>query len=133
MLTGPGVLAGSPLLFGISSLATIISGYPFLRGAVQSLSSRGSLTTDTLVSSATIASLLMRESLTGLTVIWLLNLGEYLQAITLQRTRREIRALLSMDDEEVWLVIGETEVRQPLASIQPGNLVAVIYRPAYSS
>ena len=125
VLTGPGVLASSPLLFGISSLATIISGYPFLRGAVQSLSSRGSLTTDTLVSSATIASLLMRESMTGLTVIWLLNLGEYLQAITLQRTRREIRALLSMDDEEVWLVIGETEVRQPLASIQPGNLVAV--------
>jgi len=125
VLTGPGVLAGSPLLLGISSLATIISGYPFLRGAVHSLSTRGNLTTDTLVSSATIASLLMRESLTGLTVIWLLNLGEYLQALTLHRTRREIRALLSMEDEEVWHVIGETEVRQPVTSLRPGSLVAV--------
>jgi manganese/zinc-transporting P-type ATPase C len=125
VLTGPGPLAASPLLFGISSLATIISGYPFLRGAVRSLSSRGSLTTDTLVSSATVASLLMRESVTGLTVIWLLNLGEYLQALTLQRTRRAIRALLVMEDEEVWLVVGTTEARQLLNSVRPGDVLAV--------
>jgi cation-transporting P-type ATPase C len=125
VLTGPGPLAASPLLFAISSLATIISGYPFLRGAVRSLSNRGTLTTDTLVSSATIASLFMRESVTGLTVIWLLNLGEYLQALTLYRTRRAIRALLAPGDEEVWLVVDAAEVLQPLHAIQVGDVVAV--------
>ena len=125
IVMGPGPLAASPLLFGVSAVATIVSGYPFLRGAVRSLSNRGALTTDTVVSSATVASILMRESVTGLVVIWLLNLGEYLQAITLRRTRRAIRALLSVEDEEVWLVVGQTEVRQPLASVQPQDLIAV--------
>lgn len=125
LLTGPGPLAANPFLFGVSAIATIISGYPFLRGAVQSFTNRRSLTTDTLVSSATVASILMRESVTGLVVIWLLNLGEYLQALTLRRTRRAIRALLSVDDEEVWLVVGQTEIRQPLASVQPHDLIAV--------
>jgi len=125
LLTGPGLLAASPLWFGIGALATIISGYPFLRGAVRSFTERGSLTTDTLVSSATVASIFMRESVTGLVVIWLLNLGEYLQAVTLRRTRLAIRALLSLDSEEVWLVVDGTEIRQPLSSVQPGDLVAV--------
>jgi cation-transporting P-type ATPase C len=125
LVTRPGPLAASPLLFSVSAIATVISGYPFLRGAIRSFANRGSLTTDTLVSSATVASILMRESVTGLVVIWLLNLGEYLQALTLHRTRRAIRALLSMEDEEIWLVVGESEVRQPLPSVRPGDLLAV--------
>src|SRR5206468_11952529 len=87
LITGPGALAANPVLFGISAVATIISGYPFLRGALRSLSRGGSMTTDTLVSSATIASIIMRESVTALVVISLLNLGEYLQALVLRRTR----------------------------------------------
>jgi cation-transporting P-type ATPase C len=67
----------------------------------------------------------MRESLTALVVIWLLNLGEYLQALVLRRTRSAIRALLSTDDEKVWAVIGANEVELPLASIRPGDLIAI--------
>jgi cation-transporting P-type ATPase C len=130
LVTGPGPLAAHPALFAITAVTTLLSGIPFLRGAVGSLTKGGGVTTDTLVSSATMASLILRESVTGLTVIWLLNLGEYLQALTLRRTRRAIRALLSMGDDEVWLVIGTTEVRQHLHTIQPGDLVAV-YAGAY--
>jgi cation-transporting P-type ATPase C len=125
ILFGPGILAGSPPLFAISAIATIVSGYPFLRGAVRTFTNRGGLTTDTLVSSATLASIVMRESLTGLTVIWLLNLGEYLQALTLRRTRQAIRALLSVEDTTVWLVIDNVEVERPLAAVQPGDQIAI--------
>lgn len=125
LIMGSGHLVANPVLFGISTVATIISGYPFLRGALRSMSRRDSMTTDTLVSSATIASIIMRESVTALVVIWLLNLGEYLQALVLRRTRRAIRALLSLDDEKVWIVVGSTEVEQPLATVRPGNLIAV--------
>jgi cation-transporting P-type ATPase C len=130
LLTGPGPLAAHPALFAITAITTLASGIPFLRGAVGSLTKGGGVTTDTLVSSATMASLILRESVTGLTVIWLLNLGEYLQAITLRRTRRAIRALLSTGDEEVWLVIDAIEVRRHLHAIQPGDLIAV-YAGAY--
>ena len=130
LVTGPGPLAAHPALWAITAITTLVSGLPFLRGAVSSMTKGGGVTTDTLVSSATMASLILRESVTGLTVIWLLNLGEYLQALTLRRTRRAIRALLNMGDDEVWLVMGTIEVRRHLHAIQPNDLVAV-YAGAY--
>jgi manganese/zinc-transporting P-type ATPase C len=130
LVTGPGPLAAHPALFALTAITTLVSGTFFLRGAVGSLTKGSGVTTDTPVSFATMASLILRESVTGLTVIRLLNLGEYLQALTLRRTRRAIRALLSTGDDEVWLVIAMTEVRQHLHTIQPGDLVAV-YAGAY--
>jgi manganese-transporting P-type ATPase C len=125
LLFGAGFLAGHPAIMVITTAATLVSGLPFFRGALRSLTNQGSLTTDTLVSSATLASLVLRESVTGLTVNWLLNLGEYLQTLTLQRARRAIRELLSTGEDEVWVVQVTGEVRQPLQAVQPGELVAV--------
>lgn len=125
LLFGPGVLAGSPFLFLVSAAATVVSGYPFIRGALRTAEGKAGITTDTLVGSATIASLLMRESITALTVIWLLNLGEYLQAITLRRTRQAIRELLEIGEEEVWLVANGVEIRVQLETIRPGDLVVI--------
>ena len=122
---GATALAGSPVLFAISTTATIVSGYPFLRGGFRALTGRGGLDTDALITSATIASLLLRESVTSLIVIWLLNLGELLQALTLRRTRRAIQDLLSIGDQDVWLVAGGAEVKVPLQQIRVGQAVAV--------
>ena len=125
LLFGSGFLSGHPVIMVITTTATLVLGLPFFRGALYSLRSRRGLTTDTLVSSATLASLVLRESVTGLTVNWLLNLGEYLQTLTLQRTRRAIRALLATGEDEVWIVQDTVESRQPLTAVRPGNLVAV--------
>ena len=61
----------------VASGVTIFTGYPFLRGALRSLRS-GRAGTDALVSAATVASLILRENVVALTVLWLLNIGEYL-------------------------------------------------------
>jgi cation-transporting P-type ATPase C len=87
---------GRPPLLGASGQlvatgVTIFTGYPFLRGALRSLRS-GRAGTDALVSAATIASLVLRENVVALTVLWLLNIGEYLQDLTVRRTRRAIAA-----------------------------------------
>jgi cation-transporting P-type ATPase C len=125
VLFGATALAGSPVLLTISTIATIVSGYPFLRGGFRALTGRGSLDTDALITAATIASLALRENVTALVVIWLLNLGELLQAITLRRTRREIEGLLSIGDEQVWIVANGVEVKVPLESVKVGDTVAV--------
>ena len=125
IITGSGIFVGNPLVFAVTTIATLITGYPFFRGAVRSLLRRSQVTTDTLVSSATLASVVLRENVTALTVIWLLNLGEHLQAVTLRRTRQAIRGLLSMEDEDVWLVVNETEMSQPLSTVAVGDLLAV--------
>ncbi|AUX34054.1 cation-transporting ATPase [Sorangium cellulosum] len=122
---GAGALASNPIIGGVNIAATLISGYSFLKGWWRSIAGQTGMNTDTLVGSATIASLLLRENVTALTVLWLLNLGEYLQALTLKRTERAIRDLLEVPDEEIWQVVGEQEVRRPAAELQPGDMIAV--------
>ncbi|MDB5068764.1 MAG: cation-transporting ATPase, partial [Chloroflexi bacterium] len=129
------LLRHPPLLSGrastVASLATLVTGYPFFRGAARSLTRRSPGGTDALVTAATVASLLLRENVVALTVLWLLNIGEFLQELTLRRTRRAIQDLLSLGDDTVWVVVGEgagVEVQTALASVTAGDVVAV-YAP----
>ena len=85
---------------------TVFTGYPFLRGALGSLRS-GRAGTDALVSAATVASLVLRENVVALTVLWLLNIGEYLQDLTLRRTRRAISELLRGSQDTAWIRLTE--------------------------
>ncbi|GAA4677760.1 manganese-exporting P-type ATPase CtpC [Nocardioides nanhaiensis] len=87
----------------VATGVTIFTGYPFLRGALRGLAGRRAPGTDALVSAATLASLVLRENVVALTVLWLLNIGEYLQDLTLRRTRRAIRDLLTGVQSEAWV------------------------------
>jgi cation-transporting P-type ATPase C len=127
------VFARPPLLGTSGRLVatgvTVFTGYPFLRGALRSLRS-GRAGTDALVSAATVASLILRENVVALTVLWLLNIGEYLQDLTLRRTRRAISELLRGSQDTAWVRLSEgpdagTEVQVPIDSLQIGDLVVV--------
>ncbi|GAB3461541.1 cation-translocating P-type ATPase [Kineococcus endophyticus] len=126
---------GRPPLLGptsrlVATGVTIFSGYPFLKGAVGALVGRRSAGTDALVSAATVASLLLRENVVALTVLWLLNIGEYLQDLTLRRTRRAIADLLQGSETTAWVqrtaADGQVvEQRVDLAELEVGDLVVV--------
>ena len=104
---------------------TIFTGYPFLRGALRSLRS-GRAGTDALVSAATVASLVLRENVVALTVLWLLNIGEYLQDLTLRRTRRAISELLRGSQDTAWVRLADgQEVQVPIDSVQIGDEVVI--------
>ena len=129
------VLGRPPVLTGRSRLlatgVSVFTGYPFVKGAVGSLAGRRSAGTDALVTAATFASLLLRENVVALTVLWLLNIGEWLQTVTLRRTRRAISALLAGTDTTAWVVVpgadGEPAVERQveLARLRTGDLVVV--------
>ncbi|MFA4082481.1 heavy metal translocating P-type ATPase [Mycobacteroides salmoniphilum] len=110
----------------LATAVTIFSGYPFLRGALAALRSGRSAGTDLLVSAATVASLVLRENVVALTVLWLLNIGEYLQDLTLRRTRRAIADLLSGSQDTSWVRLRDgTEVQVATASLVVGDEVVV--------
>ncbi|WP_343708883.1 manganese-exporting P-type ATPase CtpC [Mycobacterium sp.] len=113
----------------VATGATLFMGYPFLRGALRSLRS-GRAGTDALVTAATVASLALRENVVALTVLWLLNIGEYLQDLTLRRTRRAISDLLRGTADTAWVLITDgdqkgTEVQVPIDTVQIGDDVVV--------
>ena len=127
------VFARPPLLGPSGRLVatgvTVFTGYPFLRGAVSSLRS-GKAGTDALVSAATVASLILRENVVALTVLWLLNIGEYLQDLTLRRTRRAISELLRGSQDTAWIRLSEgteagTELQVPIDTLQIGDEVVI--------
>ncbi|OOK82081.1 heavy metal translocating P-type ATPase family protein [Mycobacterium kansasii] len=109
----------------VATGVTIFTGYPFLRGALRSLRS-GKAGTDALVSAATVASLILRENVVALTVLWLLNIGEYLQDLTLRRTRRAISELLRGNQDTAWIRLTDgAEVQVPIDTVQIGDEVVV--------
>jgi manganese/zinc-transporting P-type ATPase C len=127
------VFARPPLLGPSGRLVatgvTVFTGYPFLRGALSSLRS-GKAGTDALVSAATVASLILRENVVALTVLWLLNIGEYLQDLTLRRTRRAISELLRGSQDTAWIRLtggakAGTEIQVPIDTVQIGDEVVI--------
>jgi cation-transporting P-type ATPase C len=109
----------------VATGATVFMGYPFLRGAARSLRS-GRAGTDALVTAATVASLVLRENVVALTVLWLLNIGEYLQDLTLRRTRRAISDLLRGTTDAAWVRLDDgNEVQVPIDTVQIGDDVVV--------
>nr|WP_277395837.1 cation-translocating P-type ATPase [Hoyosella rhizosphaerae] len=124
VLRRPPVLGPTSRLFATG--VTIITGYPFLKGAVRSLTKSKVGGTDTLVSAATVASLLLRENVVALTVLWLLNIGEYLQELTLRRTRRAISDLLSGAQDTVFLRTADgSEVKVDIDTVRVGDYVVI--------
>ena len=69
------------------------------------------------------SSIALSENVTALIVIWLLNLGEYLEEVTLRRTRAAIRELLSAADEEIWVWVNGVEVSLSPKSVHRGAIV----------
>ncbi|WP_234787950.1 manganese-exporting P-type ATPase CtpC [Mycolicibacter sinensis] len=109
----------------IATGATVFMGYPFFRGALRSLRS-GRAGTDTLVTVAIVASMVLRENVVALTVLWLLNIGEYLQELTLRRTRRAIADLLRGTADTAWIRLADgSEVQVPIDTLEIGDEVVI--------
>ena len=73
---------------------------------------------------------MLRENVVALTVLWLLNIGEYLQDLTLRRTRRAISELLRGSQDTAWIRLTDgpqagTEVQVPIDTVQIGDEVVV--------
>ncbi|WP_181782775.1 heavy metal translocating P-type ATPase [Pseudonocardia pini] len=110
----------------VATGVTIFTGYPFLRGALRSLGGGRGAGTDALVSAATVASLVLRENVVALTVLWLLNIGEYLQDLTLRRSRRAISDLLTGAQTRTWTRLADgTEVEVDIDAVSLGDEVVV--------
>jgi cation-transporting P-type ATPase C len=110
----------------VATGATIFTGYPFLRGALRSLTGGKGVGTDALVSAATVASLVLRENVVALTVLWLLNIGEYLQDLTLRRSRRAVSELLTGAQTTTWARRPDgTEAEVDIADVKPDDEVVI--------
>lgn len=101
-MKSPATLLGRFLT--LPALTALSLALPILRSGWNSLAARGRPNADTLSATAILASILAGRGWSALTIIWLADIAELLTAYTMGRTRRAIRAMLSVGEDIVWRV-----------------------------
>ncbi len=84
----------SPLLFNIAAVTTIVAGYPFFKSGLASLVKGHKVSHDAIVGLTGMVLVLLRESVPGLTVIWLANIIALIESIVLKSTVKISRQIV---------------------------------------
>jgi len=97
---------------------------PIFRNGFDALRTTRRPNADTLSATAILASILAGKDVAALTVIWLADIAELLTGWTMDRTRRAIRDMLAVGDDEVWRLEADgAVVKVPLESVVVGDRV----------
>jgi Ca2+-transporting ATPase len=94
LIMGRSTLSSSQQIFNLAALTTIVSGYPILRRGIAHLVETKKMNHDLLISIATLILLAMRESITGLSILWLIQLSGLFNYVMQVRSRRAIDEML---------------------------------------
>ncbi len=112
----------------IYAIAIAIGGYAILRSAIASARARR-IDMNVLMTISVIGAAALGDWSEGALVVVLFSVGTFLQAMTLDRTRRAIRSLLDLAPEEAQVLRDGTDVAVTAASLMPGDIVRV--RPGF--
>ncbi|MBS4030213.1 MAG: cation-translocating P-type ATPase [Clostridiales bacterium] len=107
----------------LATVTTLVAGYPIIRSGVETLVTRKKLNNDMLISTATVVSLLLKENITGLVVVWLVNLSTLFQTLTMEKSRKAIKDMLQGREETAWIEIDGTVVSIPVENVEVGNTI----------
>jgi len=111
-----------PTALAIASL--ILGGYPILKSAVRTLLIPD-LNVDTLVSIAAIAAAAVGAYREAATVIFIMLLGEFLEGVTVGKTRKAIASLIQLSPKTAWVRRENKEVEIPIEDVKPKEVIIV--------
>jgi Cd2+/Zn2+-exporting ATPase len=111
-----------PTALAIASL--ILGGYPIVKSAAKTLLIPD-LNVDTLVSIAAIAAAAVGAYREAATVIFIMLLGEFLEGVTVGKTRKAIASLIQLSPKTAWVRREDKEVQVPIEDVNPKEVVIV--------
>jgi len=111
-----------PTAFAIASL--ILGGYPIVKSAVKALFIPD-LNVDTLVSIAALAAVSVGAYQEAATVIFIMLLGEFLEHLTVGKTRKAIASLIQLSPKTAWVRREDKEVQVPIEEVKTKEVVIV--------
>ncbi len=122
-LIGRSPLASSPHVFNLVALTTIVSGYPILRNGIAALLQKKRINCDLIIFLATLVLLAMRESLTGLSVLWIVHLSNLFQQVMQLKTQNSIREILAGKQQQAWLMANNQIQAVKISEIKNDDIV----------
>jgi Cd2+/Zn2+-exporting ATPase len=111
-----------PTALAIVSL--ILGGYPIVKSAIKTLLIPD-LNVDTLVSIAAISATAVGAYREAATVIFIMLLGEFLEGVTVGKTRKAIASLIQLSPKTAWVRRENKEVQVPIEDVNPKEVVIV--------
>jgi len=111
-----------PTALAIASL--ILGSYPIVKSAVKTLLIPD-LNVDTLVSIAAISATAVGAYREAATVIFIMLLGEFLEGVTVGKTRKAVASLIQLSPKTAWVRRENKEVQVPIEDVKPKEVVIV--------
>jgi Cd2+/Zn2+-exporting ATPase len=111
-----------PTAFAIASL--VLGGYPIIKSAIKALFIPD-LNVDTLVSVAALAAVSVGAYQEAATVIFIMLLGEFLEHLTVGKTRKAIASLIQLSPKTAWVRKEDKEIQVPIEKVKAKEIVIV--------
>jgi Cd2+/Zn2+-exporting ATPase len=116
---------GPPALSKILSVVSlVIGGYPIVKSAIQALLIPD-LNVNTLVSIAAISATAVGAYHEAATVLFIMLVGEFLEGLTAEKTRKAISSLIQLAPKTAWLRRNGQEVRVSIDEVKAKEVVIV--------
>jgi Cu+-exporting ATPase len=110
--------------YRIALIAAVLGGARVLYGSLDSLL-QGRIGADLALAIATVAAILIKEHLVAAEIVFIGMLGECLESITFERTRRAVRQLAELTPRRCWRLRDGQEERILVSELQVGDHVVV--------
>lgn len=112
--------------FTLPGIVSLFLSVPLLKSAIVGTIKAKLPNANFLTISSIVASLLLGQSSSALTIIMLSDIAELMTTYTIERTRKSIKNLLSVDEDHAWLVKDNGELeRAPVKDVRINDLVVV--------
>jgi len=117
--------SAAPLRDGLLIAATVIGGFPVARAGWGALRATRRPDMNALMTVAVIGALALGEYAESSVVVFLFSLGELLEALTMDRARGAVRALMALRPPEATRRTPQGEERVPVEALAVGDLVLI--------
>lgn len=112
-------------LLSLSSVISIISGYPIFKSGFEHFFNRRKINGDMMVTVATFVVLMLRESIIGLIVVFLVNLSILMHTLTIHYNKKALKEFLSLKPGRVWMVLGGKEIGVHIDDVNKGDILSI--------
>ncbi|AEF16613.1 heavy metal translocating P-type ATPase [Thermoanaerobacterium xylanolyticum LX-11] len=125
IFAGKSPLSGHYGLLSISSIVSIVAGYPIFRSGINTLLKERKINGDLMITIATTIMLFIRESILGLVVIFLVNLSVFIHSLNIHYNKKALESFLRLKPGKVWMALEGREIEVPVEELNEGDVISL--------
>lgn len=125
IMVGRSPLASSQHVFNLAAMTTIVSGYPLFRSGVRGLIRHKRINHDLIIFMASVVLLAMRESLTGLSILWIVHLTNLFQFMAQSKSHARINQIIQQKQQKLLKMENESSREIQAYDIKVGDILAL--------